>query len=69
MDYIDRMDIELEELDKKIADLDKFIKENATYQELDFISKQLMNLQLTSMSAYAGVLYTRIRLAKSLKGI
>jgi len=62
--FIDRMDIELHQLDEKIGKLQEFIR-GETFEPLPAIEKQLLYIQVSTMSTYGATLSTRIDIIKN----
>lgn len=63
--FIDRMEIELDNLSEKCDKLNKFIDENLKFQELSAPEQELMTAQLSAMFTYAKILEIRWKLAMS----
>lgn len=61
--FIDRMEIELDNLSEKCEKLNKFIDENPKFQELPIAEQELMVAQLSAMFTYAKILNIRLNLA------
>ena len=62
--FINRMEEELAELDDRMAKLKKFL-ETDTYKGLPTMERQLLNIQVSTMSVYGATLYTRLDLVKA----
>ena len=62
--YIDRMKIELDELDDRIWKLEKFI-ESDSFMSLEETDRNLLNEQLEAMHSYLGALSCRMERATS----
>jgi len=62
--FLSRMVVELEELDKKIEKLQEFT-EGEVFKELSAIEKQLLYIQVSTMSTYGATLSTRIDITRS----
>jgi len=62
---IEKLQKELDELDKKSKKLEKFM-ETDEFAELNDMERQLMYIQLTTMSTYGATLYTRIGIKRAL---
>lgn len=63
---LDRMKIELSELDEKIDKLKSFILNNDTYTYLSIRKQELMTQQLIAMQEYSTVLVARIAYEKDI---
>ena len=61
--FIDRMEVELAELDKKIDSLGLFVATDK-FKELSPIEQQLLYIQMSTMSTYGATLSTRIDISK-----
>lgn len=57
--FIDRMQLELNELDKRIGKLEKFI-ESDSFMSLEVTDRNLLNEQLQAMHNYLGALSCRM---------
>ena len=65
-DFRERLREELEELDEKIEKLKTFVEDKeGVFQTLPALDRQLMFIQLTTMSNYGALLATRISLIDS----
>ena len=62
-DFIDRMELELQELDDKLVKAQKFTNTDK-FKALTGLEKQLLYIQISTMSTYGATLSTRIDLAK-----
>lgn len=62
--FIDRMEIELSELDDKISKLKSFIVNNNVFCDMRYDVRELLTQQLTTMQRYSVILATRIAFAK-----
>ena len=62
-DFINRMDLELHELDEKLVKAQKFTNTDK-FKALTGLEKQLLYIQISTMSTYGATLSTRIDLAK-----
>ena len=58
---LDRIQSELDSLNFKIIDLERFIR-SIEFEKLDFLNQTLLNIQLTTMESYSNILYARIML-------
>lgn len=58
--FIDRLQIEVNELIPRISKLQSFIR-GERFQDLDFDDQELLRAQLNIMCAYINILYVRIR--------
>jgi len=64
--YIDRMEDELKELDEKLLKLDTFTKEKeGVFSKLPGSDRQLLYIQMSTMSTYGATLSMRISIAKA----
>ena len=61
--FIDRMEDELHELDDKLIKAQKFTKTDV-FKALTGLERQLLYIQISTMSTYGATLSTRIDLAK-----
>ena len=59
---IDRMEVELAELDKKVSSLGLFVATDK-FKELSPMEQQLLYIQISTMSTYGATLSTRIDLS------
>jgi len=64
LSFIDRMDIELHQLDERITKLQEFIQEEV-FKTLPAIEQQLLYIQVSTMSTYGATLSTRIDIARN----
>lgn len=62
--FVDRLEIELKELNEKVCKLDKFISGNDGFQKLGRNEQQLLYNQLFLMNNYARILQTRLNYHK-----
>lgn len=62
--FIDRMEIELSELDDKISNLKSFIVNSGRFYNMRFDVRELLTQQLDTMQKYSTILATRIAFAK-----
>ena len=62
--FLSRMIVELAELDSKIEKLQEFT-EGEVFTALPAIEKQLLYIQVSTMSTYGATLSTRIDITKS----
>lgn len=62
-DFIERMEVELKELEEKLEKLDKFM-ESEKFQTLSDLNQTLLFDQAESMADYAKILKRRIKLNK-----
>ncbi len=62
--FVDRMQLELNELDERIGKLEKFI-ETDSFMSLEETDRSLLNEQLQAMHKYLGVLSCRMERATS----
>ena len=62
-DFIDRMELELQELDDRLVKAQKFTATDI-FKALTGLEKQLLYIQISTMSTYGATLSTRIDLAK-----
>lgn len=62
--FVDRMKLELDELDERIEKLEKFI-ESDSFMSLEETDRNLLNEQLQAMHSYLGVLSCRFERATS----
>lgn len=62
--FIDRMKLELDELDERIENLEKFI-ESDSFLSLEETDRSLLNKQLQAMHSYLGALSCRMERATS----
>lgn len=62
--FIDRMEIELSELDDKISNLKSFIVNNSRFYQMRYNVRELLTQQLDTMQKYSTILATRIAFAK-----
>ena len=62
--FIDRMEIELSELDDKISKLKSFIVNNVRFYQMRCDVRELLTQQLDTMQKYSTILATRIAFAK-----
>ena len=60
MNYIERMKVESQELEKRILNLEHFINDKDRFLELSAHQRGLMSLQLTIMEQYSATLDSRI---------
>ena len=60
MTHIERIQQEKLEVDQRLAKLDLFLSTNSTVDLLDSVSIMLMYTQRDIMSAYSGILQTRL---------
>lgn len=65
--FVDRLEIELKELNEKACKLDKFISGNDGFQKLGRNEQQLLYNQLFLMNNYARILQTRLNYHKPIK--
>ena len=63
LSFIDKMEIEIRQLDDKIDKLQEFTKGDV-FKTLSSMERQLMYIQVSTMSTYGATLATRISLAK-----
>ena len=61
--FLDRMEIELRQLDDRIIKLQVFI-EGDVFGSLSSIEKQLLYIQVSTMSTYGATLSTRISITR-----
>lgn len=62
--FVDRMKLELDELDERIEKLEKFI-ESDSFMSLEETDRNLLNEQLQAMHSYLGALSCRMERATS----
>ena len=62
---IEELQEELDTLDNKSKALEKFI-ETEVFHKLSDMERQLMYIQLTTMSTYGAILYTRIGIKRAI---
>ena len=63
LSFIDRMEIEIRQLDDKIDKLQEFTRGDV-FKTITPLEQQLMFIQVSTMSTYGATLATRISLAK-----
>ncbi len=63
MNHGERMVAELEELAGRVKKLHDFIEGSSIFLTLSEVEQELMQVQLSAMTAYAGALNLRVRLA------
>lgn len=61
--FLDRLEIEYQELEDKILKLDKFLHSD-NYKSLNAISQELLFKQFLAMKRYSAILYIRLCLLK-----
>lgn len=61
--WIERVETELEELEAKITGLSKFLNNDEALEGVSNTQKQLLVMQFTAMSSYAGILGRRLMVA------
>lgn len=62
--FVERVEDEKEELEKKIESLYKFIEYSETFKTLDEDHKDLLTAQLKTMKRYAHILKMRLLMLK-----
>jgi len=62
--FLARMEVELHQLDEKVEKLQEFVQ-GEVFETLPAIEKQLLYIQVSTMSTYGATLSTRIDLAKN----
>lgn len=68
-EHINRMEQELEELNVRIAKIEKFIDSNSIYKGLSLIDQELIQAEYNVMKAYSNILDIRISRAYEKKGL